>query len=61
MQLGSKESSDKLEIANLFPDFFQSNYTQDTYIDPCEIHTATLNHFLCIILTKEAFLNGLRS
>lgn len=28
---------------------------------PCEIQTATLNHFPCIILTDDEVLNGLRS
>ena len=61
MKLGSKKSSDNLEIANLFADFFQSSYTQGISIGPCEIHTTSLNHFPCIILTEDEVLNGLKT
>ena len=61
MKLGSKESSDNSEIANLFADFFQSSYTQNAYSGQYNFQIDKLNHFPRFCLTEDEVYSGLKA
>lgn len=61
MKLGSSESSDNLVISNLFAEFFQSSYSQNTFNGSYSYNIEKLNHFPRIILTDDEVFYGLRT
>lgn len=62
--LGEKFASTPLDIANLFADFFKSNFVQDDDSEPytfCQVNQPTALNFGSLRLTSDDVISGIKS